>query len=160
MAFQSARNAFLKRIDARAIEEATRKAEQTTTGEIRVSVLPRQLGPLARAAERTALRLGMTKTRDRNGVLIVVEPARRLFFVWGDRAIHEKVGEGFWKATAEAIAGRFREGDFTGGLVHGVETVGRELSAHVPAGPGERGPRLPDGLDAGTERPGGPSVSG
>jgi uncharacterized membrane protein len=149
MLLQSARRSFLKRIDAASIEAATREAERGTTGEIRVSVLPRQLGSMAEAAERTARRLGMTATKDRNGVLILVEPAGRRFVVWGDRAIHEKLGEDFWKATADAISERFRRDDFTGGLMHGVETVGRQLAAHFPAGPGGHVDQLPDGVDRG-----------
>jgi uncharacterized membrane protein len=149
MPFQSARKSFLRGIDLAAIEAATRKAEEGTTGEIRVAVLPRQLGSLPEVAERTAARLGMTRTAERNGVLILVEPARRRFVVWGDRAIHEKEGEDFWKGTADAMAGRFRKGDFTGGLVHGVEIAGRRLAAHFPAGPGGRVDQLPDDVDTG-----------
>ena len=152
MLYQSARKTFLKRIDAAAVEAATRRAEEGTTGEIRVSVLPRQLGSLPDVAERTAKRLRVTQTRDRNGVLILVEPAGRRFVVWGDRAIHEKLGEVFWKGTADAIARKFRKGDFTGGLVDGVETVGRQLAAHFPAAPGSHVNQLPDGVDSNGEK--------
>jgi len=147
MRLTSARKAFLSRVDESAIEAATRKAEEGTTGEIRVSVLPRQIGSLADVAERTANRLGMTKTKERNGVLLLVDPARRRFVIWGDKAVHERLGEAFWTATADAISERFRKGDFTGGLVHGVETVGRRLAEHFPAGPEGHANQLPNDVD-------------
>ena len=149
MLFQSARKAFARKLDTAAIEAATRKAEQGTTGEIRVSVLSRQLGPIAEVAERVAQRLGMTETRERNGVLILVEPAGRRFVIWGDRAIHEKLGEKFWVAAADAMAERFGRGDFTGGIVHGIEALGLQLAKHFPSVAGKRVNQLPDGVDLG-----------
>ena len=134
MFFGSARKAFMEKLDLAAIEEAIRQAESKTSAELRVSVFPRVFGPLERAAKKVAGRLRMTETRERNGVLILVDPAHRRFIIWGDSAIHEKAGQGFWTRTAAAIAGRFRDGDFTGGLVHGIETAGRELTLHFPAG--------------------------
>jgi uncharacterized membrane protein len=138
---------FLARLDVTALEAAIREAERSTTGEIRVAVLPRVRGGLARAVKPAAERLGMTRTTDRNGVLILVDPARRAFLVWGDTAIHERVGEAFWKDVAAAIEERFRAGDFTGGLVRGIETAGRALAGHFPAGPGGHPNELPDRVE-------------
>jgi uncharacterized membrane protein len=135
---------FLARLDRAALEAAIRAAEQATTGEIRVAVLPRVRGGLEKAVEHAAERLGMTRTRTRNGVLILVDPARRTFLVWGDSAIHERVGDAFWKDVAAAIEERFRAGDFTGGIVRGIETAGRALRTHFPAGPGGNPNELPD----------------
>lgn len=138
---------FMARLDVPALEAAIREAERATTGEIRVTVLPRVRGGLENAVRPAAERLGMTRTAGRNGVLILVDPARRAFLVWGDTAIHERVGEAFWKEVAAAIEERFRAGDFTGGLVRGIETAGRALAAHFPAGPGGNPNELPDRVD-------------
>jgi uncharacterized membrane protein len=137
---------FFSRLDVAALEAAIREAERTTTGEIRVAVLPRVRGGLEKAVEPAAEKLGMTRTKGRNGVLILVDPARRVFLVWGDTAIHERVGDAFWKEVASAIEERFRAGDFTGGLVRGIETAGRALAAHFPSGPGGHPNELPDGV--------------
>jgi uncharacterized membrane protein len=147
MLFGGARKAFLKKLDSKAIEAAIKDAERATTGEIRVAVLPRFRGSIEEMTEQTAHRIGMTKTRDRNGVLILVDPARRKFRVWGDRAIHEKVGEGFWRAVATAIQERFRAGDFTAGLVHGVAVAGKTLAEHFPCGAEGHQDQLPDEVD-------------
>ena len=138
---------FFSRLDVAVLEAAIREAERATTGEVRVAVLPRVRGGLEKAVVHAADQLGMTHTAERNGVLILVDPAHRNFLVWGDTAIHEKVGEAFWKEVAAAIEERFRAGDFTGGLVRGIETAGRALAAHFPPGPGGNPNELPDRVD-------------
>jgi len=137
---------FLARLDTAAVGAAIREAERSTTGEVRVAVLPRVRGGLGKAVLHAAARFGMTRTKERNGVLILVDPARRAFLVWGDTAIHERVAPGSWTDVAAAIEDRFRAGDFTGGLVRGIETAGRELAARFPSGPAGRanGPDLVD----------------
>jgi uncharacterized membrane protein len=145
--FGSPRKAFLQAIRTSAIETAIRDAERATTGEIRVAVLPRFRGSIEEMTERTAQRLGMTHTQERNGVLIVVDPARRCFRIWGDRALHEKVGDAFWRETAKAMEGRFRAGDFTGGLVDGVRAAGVALASHFPAGASGHRDQLSDAVD-------------
>jgi uncharacterized membrane protein len=147
MLLDGSRRDFLAGLDTRAIEAAIRRAETGTTGEIRGTVLPRYRGSIETMAERSAASLGMTATRDRNGVLILVDPSRRLFRVWGDRGIHEKAGDDFWRAVAGAIQELFRRGDFTGGLVHGVEAAGRELARHFPAGPGGHVDQQPESVE-------------
>jgi uncharacterized membrane protein len=136
--------AFLAGLDTAAIEAAIKGAERATTGEIRVAVLPHVRGGLAKAVEPAAQTFGMTGTKDRNGILILVDPSRRTFLVWGDTAIHERVEPGFWTDVAAAIEERFRAGDFTGGLVRGIETAGRALATHFPAGPGGHANARPD----------------
>ena len=138
---------FLAGLDLAAVEAAIREAERSTTGEIRVAVLPRLRGGLEKAVRPAAERLGMTRTSGRNGVLILVEPSRRAFLVWGDIAIHANVGDAFWQEVATAIEDRFRAGDFTGGLVRGIEAAGRGLVAHFPRGPGTHPNELPDSVD-------------
>ncbi|HEY3350551.1 MAG TPA: TPM domain-containing protein [Thermoanaerobaculia bacterium] len=145
--FRRRQKHFLARLDLAALEAAIREAERGTTGEIRVAVLPRVRGGLEKAVVHAADKLGMTHTTGRNGVLVLVDPAHRSFLVWGDTAIHEKVGEAFWKEVAAAIEERFRAGDFTGGLVRGIETAGRALAAHFPATPGGDANELPDRVD-------------
>jgi uncharacterized membrane protein len=147
MQLRGARAEFMQHIDLAAIEAATRDAEHHTTGEIRVSIIFKQPGTLEAIAEKTAERLGMKKTRERNGVLILVEPAKRRFIVWGDKAIHEKVGQVFWTETADAISARFRQGDFNGGLLHGVTQAGKQLAVHFPCKPEDREDQLPNTVD-------------
>ena len=121
-----ARNRLLRKIDPERVRRAIADAEHHTSGRIRVSVAPWFWGDVRSAAERTFTRLG------RRGVLFFVVPGRRRFVVLGDEDIHAKVGQEFWHDVTAAVAERFRKGDFTGGLVHGIETVGSELAPAMP----------------------------
>ena len=124
------RKRLLTTIDQEKVKEAIRRAENRTSGEIRVSVAPLFWGSIEKAADKAFVRMGMTATKDRNGVLFFVVPARRKFVVLGDRGIHEKVGQEFWDRVAAVLSERFRDGDFTGGLVRGIEEIGEQLAAH------------------------------
>jgi uncharacterized membrane protein len=149
----SSRRRLLHRLDIPRIEEALRAAERRTSGEIRVSVAPFFWGSVRRAAETAFVRLGMTETRQRNGVLFFVVPARRRFVVLGDEGIHARVGPDFWESVAARVAEAFHAGDFTGGLVRGITAVGEQLSAHFPYQPGEDINELPDTVDMGPRPP-------
>jgi uncharacterized membrane protein len=141
--------ALLRAIDSGRIEEAIRQAERKTSGEIRVSVSRLFWGDVQRVAERAFARLGMTATRDRNGVLFFIVPARRRFVVLGDEGIHAKVGQEFWERVAAAVSEHFRSGDFTEGLVRGIETVGEQLALHFPFDPTIDANELSDEVDFG-----------
>jgi len=123
---------LIRAIDAAKVEAAIAAAERATSGEIRVTVAPFFWGSVEKAADAAFARLGMTRTELRNGVLIFVVPSRRKFVVLGDRGIHEKVGQTFWNEVAGSISERFRTGDFTGGLMSGIEKIGEQLAAHFP----------------------------
>jgi uncharacterized membrane protein len=137
-----ARARMLRKIDLERVRQAIAAAEHQTSGRIRVSLAPFFWGDVRRAAERAFTRLG------RRGVLFFVVPARRKFVVLGDEDIHAHVGQEFWHDVTAAVAERFRAGDFTGGLVHGIETVGRELAAAFPYDAAADG-EPPDDVDIG-----------
>jgi uncharacterized membrane protein len=117
------RRKLIKQFDVDKIREAIAAAEKKTSGEIRVSVAPYFWGPVRPVAERAFRRLGMEKTEQRNGVLFFIVPARRRFVILGDEGIHAKVGQDFWDKIAAAMAGRFHEGDFSAGLIGGIEAA-------------------------------------
>ena len=126
------RRRLMRVIDTARIEDAIRTAERRTSGEICVSVSSLFWGNVEKAAKRAFDRLGMARTKQHNGVLLFVVPARRKFVILGDTGIHEKVGQQFWARIAAKVAGRFREGDFTGGLALAIEEVGEQLAVHFP----------------------------
>jgi uncharacterized membrane protein len=140
---------LLRRIDRDRIKEAIGRAEKRTSGEIRVSISPLFWGDVYRAAARAFDRLKMHETHAHNGVLVFVVPARRRFAVLGDSGIHAKVGQDFWDGVTGAMSEYFRRGDFTEGLVHGIEAIGERLSAHFPYEAGSDVNELQDDVDFG-----------
>jgi len=143
------RKQLLKIVDREKIKTAIEAAEHRTSGEICVSVASLFWGSIEKAADKAFVRLGMMRTKARNGVLFFVVPSRRKFVVLGDQGIHERVGQEFWESVAAIISAKFREGDFTGGLVKGIEKVGEELATHFPYDPGTDRNELSDDVDFG-----------
>lgn len=131
--------------DHERILAAIRRAEQGTSGEIRVMVSGRKTRDPVYEAELRFQDLGMTATEERNGVLIFLCPPSRSFAVVGDKAIHAKCGQAFWWDLADALADRFRIGEFTEGLIFGIERIGQLFAAHFPRRPEDRN-ELPDNV--------------
>ena len=141
------RKKLLRVVDRERVKSAIESAEHRTSGEICVSVAPLFWGNVEKAADKAFARLGMTRTKDHNGVLFFVVPARRKFVVLGDRGIHERVGQEFWDSVAAILSEKFRQGDFTGGLVRGIEKVGEQLATHFPYDPERDKNELSDEVD-------------
>jgi uncharacterized membrane protein len=121
-----------KLLDVGRIEAAIAQAERHTSGEVRVSVAHWFWGNVERAADKAFVRLGMTQTKQRNGILFFIVPARRTFVVRGDEGIHQKVGQQFWDDIARALSEHFARNEFTEGLVQAISEVGTQLSTHFP----------------------------
>jgi uncharacterized membrane protein len=98
------------------------------------------------AAKDVFERLGMTKTAERNGVLLFVAPRSRNFAILGDSGIDEKCGPGFWDAIARGMAERFRNAEFAAGIVDAVRAAGRALGEHFPRAADDVN-ELPDDID-------------
>lgn len=120
-------------IDTDAIEAAIARAEKNCSGEIRVHI-ETTIGSreIRTVGERTFERLGMTKTDQRNGVLIFLAAEEQQFVILGDEGIHERVGTEFWEQVAAEMTDHFRHGRFTEGLVAAIGEAGERLSEHFP----------------------------
>ena len=123
---------FFSKLDSKRIVDAIGRAEAGTSGEIRVHVTRHEPKDIEARARQRFEALHMTKTADRNGVLFYIAPRIQKFQILGDTGVHEKCGDGFWKETAEQLSEAFRRGDFTGGLVAGIEKIGQVLKEHFP----------------------------
>lgn len=124
---------LLEHIDRDAVVAAIGRAEKLCSGEIRVHIEPNLHGrELWGFARKTFERLGMTRTTDRNGVLLFIAAREQQFAILGDRGIDERVEPGFWEHIVHDLTGRFREGQFTEGLVEAIEEAGARLQEHFP----------------------------
>ena len=124
---------FLEQLDQPRIVSAIAGAEQQTSGEIRVHIQPRATGgDLRFVAERTFERLGMTKTALRNGVLLFIASEDRQFVILGDKGIDEKVPAGFWDDIAAKLTIRFKNNEFTDGIVEAIGAAGEHLKQFFP----------------------------
>ncbi len=128
---------FLTRDERDRVVEAIRVFETRTSGEIRVHLQDRTDEAAAVAAARVFEGLGMTRTRERNGVLFFVAVRHRRFAVIGDSGIHAAVPKGFWSKIVAQVESRFAEGRFADGLVEGITAAGTALAEYFPRRPGD-----------------------
>lgn len=129
---------FFEKVDHDRIVAAIAAAEKKTSGEIRVHVHHASVADPIASGKKVFEKLGMTKTAEKNGVLVFVAPRSKSFAILGDSGIHEKCGDDFWSETAAAMSDHFRKEDFSGGIVATVEALGSELAEHFPRGHKDR----------------------
>lgn len=137
---------FLEKLDQDRIVKAIQEAEQQTSGEIRVHVQPKAGSDIRQFAERTFERLGMTKTALRNGVLLFIATEENRFVILGDRGIDEKVPPDFWDSIAARLTVRFKNAEFTDGIVEAIQAAGEHLKQYFPRAVGDIN-ELPDQID-------------
>ena len=133
-----------------AIEKAIKASETAHAGEIRFVVegsldgmpLFKDQSPRQRALELFA-QLGVWDTEHNNGLLIYLLLADRAVEIVADRGIHEKVGTAEWSQVCRQMEAAFKQSNFEGGVVSGVQTVTQHLVKHFPAG-GHSKNELPD----------------
>lgn len=138
---------FLQKLEDDRIVRAIEAAESNTSGQIRVYISRKNIADaFARAQERFA-KLGMSRTRDRNAVLLYIAPRAQKFAVIGDIAVHEKCGDAFWQEVTAGMTRDLQAGDPTRAIVRAVEKIGLLLAGHFPPRPGQ-----PDELPNTVER--------
>lgn len=123
-------DSFFAKIDEPRIVESIRNAELRSRGEIRIHATERTIVDVMQEATLAFERLGMTATRERNGILIFVAPRSQKFAVLGDSGITSRAGTTPLDEMASSMSAAFREGRFTDGLVGAVERAGALLAAH------------------------------
>jgi uncharacterized membrane protein len=136
---------FFSKLEHDAIVKAIGDAESKMRGEIRIFVTHKSPEDPVAAAQKQFTHLKMDRTSERNGVLIFIAPAAHKFAIIGDREVHAKCGDAFWREVADEMSGYFKRGDFTAAVIHGISRAGQLLAAHFPRRPGDRN-ELPDDI--------------
>ena len=123
---------FLSDKEEQEIIDAIRKAEQNTSGEIRVHLeQSSKIDIFDRALEVFHL-LKMDNTKLQNGVLIYVAIDDRNFVIYGDKGINDVVATNFWDSTKDVMVSHFKNGNYKQGLVEGVLKAGKQLEKYFP----------------------------
>lgn len=127
--------------DLQAVQAAIEAAEARTSGEIRVHLerrLPRgRRSDVLGHAREVFVRLGLHRTRRRNGVLIYLAFADRRLAVVGDEGIHARVGDAYWAELRDRLVETLRRDTPRDALLAAVRDVGRVLAVHFPREPGD-----------------------
>ncbi len=125
---------FFSKAEEDIIIRSIRKVEKQSECEIRVHVdfADPNIPPM-NAALKVFQKLGMNKTRYRNGVLILILPERNEYAILGDVNIHNIVHQEYWNQIYELMKSYFIDGRYVQGTIEAIETIGIELSKHFPA---------------------------
>ena len=132
------------------IEEAIKASETAHVGEIRFAVegaldgAPLFKGQSARdRAIELFSQLRVWDTQHNTGVLIYLLLADRAVEIVADRGIHAVVEPQEWGKVCRQMEAAFRQSNFEGGVVSGVQAVTRHLVQHFPSSSQDRN-ELPD----------------
>jgi uncharacterized membrane protein len=141
------KKAFFTDAEQQQVVRAIQTAEKQTSGEIRVYVESRCrfMDPLDRAAEVFYL-LKMEKTEASNAVLVYVAMKDRQLALYGDKGVHEKVGDAFWNENVKLMLSHFNKKNYAEGLARIVTEIGEALRQHFPYNGDTDKNELPDDI--------------
>jgi uncharacterized membrane protein len=115
------------------ILRALRFVEKKSTGEVRVHV---SRDRFEKDPMRSALHLfeefGMTRTTDRNAVLVYLNRATRKFAIVADEGIHRVVGQRYWDVLAANFEEDLQSTHFENAITLLVFAVGTTLAKKFP----------------------------
>lgn len=83
-------------------------------------------------AKKVFQRLGIAKTKHRNGILIYLSLSDQKFEIVGDQGIHNRVGDKFWTEAAANMSSAFSKGEFLKGVLSTIDWFGVHLKKHFP----------------------------
>lgn len=119
------------------IAEEIGMQERYTSGEIRVSIKHNRSffdkkKTLRDVAIKEFKRLKMFKTRDKNGILLLLVLKERSFYILPDIGITQVLHQNFWNDIAAKSETFFREGKFFKGILHIIRECGKSLQEKFP----------------------------
>jgi len=123
---------FLGKENEQLIAKAIEQAEGQCSGEIRVHIESSCKSNVLDRAAAVFKTLAMHKTKERNGVLFYLSINDRKFGIIGDVGINKVVPADFWDTTKEIVINDFKKGEFTQGIVEGIELTGKHLKQYFP----------------------------
>ena len=97
-------------------------------------------------AERAFLQQGLSKTRERNGLLIMLSLLEHQVYVLADQPLFELVPAGLWDHIVAETVTPVKAGDIIGGLCRGIERAGTVLAQYCPSRPGDNPNELSNDL--------------
>ena len=77
-------------------------------------------------------KLKMHKTKQRNGVLFYIAFQDSKLAIWGDKGIHNHLGQSFWDSEVKIMQEHFKQGDYFLGLKLALIEVTSKLKELYP----------------------------
>jgi uncharacterized membrane protein len=139
------RKEFFTEEEKQQLVDAIQKAEQQTSGEVRIFVESKckYVDALDRAQE-IFFNLKMNETELRNATLIYVAVKDRQAAVFGDEGIHQKVGKKYWEDVVNKMLLHFKNQKLADGICQGIYDLGEALKFYFPYNSDTDKNELPD----------------
>lgn len=123
---------FFTQEEEKQVVEAIKQAELNTSGEVRLHLAREIKSDPVKEAIRIFNKLGMQKTVQRNGCLVLLGLKNKKVAVVGDKGINEKVPENFWLDVVEIMVANFKEDKFVEGISRAILRIGEKLKQFFP----------------------------
>lgn len=91
-----------------------------------------QLSAVDAKAKEMFIEHGLTETRDRSGVLILLSETEHRVQILADRGIHERVGSEGWQEHVKSMVEAIRAGQAASGLTDAIARIGQVLAEAFP----------------------------
>lgn len=137
--------AFLTAEEEQQIIEAIIKAENHTSGEIRVHLEKAVDKDPIQRAEEVFFYLGMDGTQNQNGILFYVAVDDHRFAIIGDKGIDTVVPDDFWDSIRDEVINEFKSEKYASGLIKGILHAGEKLKEFFPVDDEDQN-ELPDSI--------------
>lgn len=130
------------------VNNAITTAEKTTAGEIKVLVVGkssclnislRKAREMIvwRRAKKEFFRLGLDKTQDHTGILLMISLKERIAIVKGGASIEKIMSHDVWSSVCDKVLMGITFGTRASGLIQVVEEMGEILTEHFPVKSGD-----------------------
>ncbi|MDI9338784.1 MAG: TPM domain-containing protein [Alphaproteobacteria bacterium] len=127
------KKSFLNTEEVQLLKEAIETAEKSCSGEIRVFLEPKcSASSTLEQAQKHFDELKMSQTALRNGILIYIAYQEKKIAIYGDKGIHQKLGETHWQKCIDDIILHFKKEHFLNGLITTIQACGQALAHHFP----------------------------
>ena len=124
---------FFTSEEKKLVVDAIQKAEQRTSGEVRVFVESRcRFVDAIDRAKELFFQLDMDKTEERNGTIVYVAVKDRQAAVFGDEGIHQKLGQKYWEEKINKMMVCFKQASLADGIIQCVSDIGEALYQNFP----------------------------
>lgn len=134
---------FLTETELNTLVEVIQKAENLSTGEIRIHIDANTESDFAKKAWSVFQSLEMDKTQERNGVLFYINFEQKYLTIIGDKGIHQKVNQQFWDNLHDEMTYGFAKQIYFETIKKAILKTGGELKKYFPI-KGENPNELPN----------------
>lgn len=130
---------LLKKLDTSLIVATISDIENKTTAELRIHLEDTtHHQDVYLRAKYWFEKLGMTKTTERNGVLLYIAVADHKLAILGDKGIYEKISTDYWITIKDKLVTAFKAEQYTEGIISAIKDIGTVLAKYFPNHSGEK----------------------